>query len=39
VTVAAVEEVMLSAGLRIPTEKEEQAIAFDIYAPAPPRAK
>jgi ankyrin repeat protein len=39
VTVAAVEEVMQSAGLRIPTEKEEQATAFDIYAPAPPRAK
>jgi ankyrin repeat protein len=39
VTVAAVEEVMQSAGLRIPSEKEEQATAFDIYAPAPPRAK
>ena len=37
VTVAAVEEVMLSAGIRPPTEKEEQAKGFDIYAPAPPR--
>jgi ankyrin repeat protein len=37
VTVAAVEEVMLSAGITPPTEKEEQAKAFDIYAPAPPR--
>ena len=39
VTVAAVEETMLSAGITPPTEKEEQATAFDIYAPkpAPPR--
>jgi ankyrin repeat protein len=37
VTVAAVEEVLLSAGVTPPTEKEEQAKAFDIYAPAPPR--
>jgi hypothetical protein len=38
VTVAAVEETLLSAGIRPPTEKEEQATAFDIYArPAPPR--
>lgn len=35
VTVAAIEETMLSAGIRPPTEKEEQAKAFDIYAPAP----
>ena len=32
VTIAAVEEVMLSAGIRPPTEKEEQAEGFDIYA-------
>jgi ankyrin repeat protein len=38
VTVAAVEETLLSAGIRPPTEKEEQATAFDIYArPAPSR--
>lgn len=35
VTVAAVEETLLSAGIRPPTEKEEQATAFDIYAPKP----
>jgi uncharacterized protein len=33
VTVEAVQEVMLSAGITPPTEKEEQAKAFDIYAP------
>ncbi len=33
VTVAAIEEVMLSAGIRPPTEKEEQAKGYDIYAP------
>jgi hypothetical protein len=33
VTVDAVQEVMLSAGITPPTEKEEQAKAFDIYAP------
>ena len=32
VTITAVEEVMVSAGLRVPTEKEEQAEGFDIYA-------
>jgi uncharacterized protein len=32
VTVTAVEEVLVSAGLRVPTEKEEQAEGFDIYA-------
>ena len=32
VTIAAVEEVMLSAGIKPPTEKEEQAEGFDIYA-------
>jgi len=40
VTVDAIEEVMLSAGIRPPTEQEEKATAFDIYAPAarrPPR--
>ena len=37
VTVAAVEEVMLMAGIRPPSEKEEQATAVDIYAPQPPR--
>ena len=37
VTIAAVEEIMLSAGITPPTEKEEQAKAFDIYAPPPPR--
>jgi ankyrin repeat protein len=33
VTVEAVEKVMLSAGIIPPTEKEENAKAFDIYAP------
>jgi ankyrin repeat protein len=33
VTVEAIESVMLSAGVRPPTEKEEQAKAYDIYAP------
>jgi len=42
VTVAALEEIMLAAGITPPTEKEEQAKGFDIYAPAnirkpPPR--
>jgi ankyrin repeat protein len=39
VTMAAIEEVMLSAGVKPPSEKEEQAVAVDIYAaprPAPP---
>jgi ankyrin repeat protein len=41
VTVSALEAVMTAAGVRPPTEKEEQATGFDIYAvprPAPPRA-
>ena len=42
VTVAAVEEVLLAAGVRPPTEEEENAKAVDIYAkpaePAPPPA-
>jgi ankyrin repeat protein len=39
VTIAAVEETLLSAGITPPTEKEEQAAGFDIYArPAPQRA-
>ncbi len=33
VTVAAVEQVMLSAGITPPSEKEENAKGFDIYAP------
>jgi uncharacterized protein len=41
VTVAAVEKVMFSAGIIPPTEKEENAKGFDIYAPEnqrkPPR--
>jgi ankyrin repeat protein len=37
VTVAAIEHVMLSAGITPLTEKEEQAKGFDIYAPEPPR--
>jgi hypothetical protein len=38
VTVAAIEQVMLSAGVIPPSEKEENAKGFDIYAvPAPPR--
>ena len=35
VTMAAIEQVMLRAGVTPPTEKEEQATGFDIYAPAP----
>ncbi len=35
VTVAAVEEAMLSAGVKPPTEQEEHAAAVDIYAPQP----
>jgi len=38
VTVAAIEEVMVSAGVRPPSEKEEQATGFDIYAPVAPVA-
>ena len=34
-TIAAVQEVMLSAGVRPPSEKEEQATGFDIYATPP----
>ena len=42
VTVSAMEQVMLSAGVTPPSEKEENAKGFDIYAPAnqrtvPPR--
>jgi len=41
VTVDAIEGVMVAAGIRPPTEQEEKAKAFDIYAPAatrtPPR--
>jgi hypothetical protein len=36
-TVTAIERVMLAAGMTPPTEKEEQAKGFDIYAPKPPR--
>ncbi len=36
-TVVAVEGVMLAAGITPPTEKEEQAKGFDIYARRPPR--
>jgi uncharacterized protein len=36
-TVVAVEKVLLAAGITPPTEKEEQAKGFDIYAPKPPR--
>ena len=39
VTIAAVEKVMLSAGITPPSEKEEKAKAFDIYAPKPPAPK
>ncbi len=39
VTVAALEQVMLSAGITPPTEKEENATAFDIYAPKPAAPK
>ena len=35
VTVAAVEAIMLAAGVTPPTEEEEQAKGFDIYAPKP----
>jgi ankyrin repeat protein len=38
VTVAALEQVMLSAGVIPPTEKEENAKGFDIYAAPPARA-
>jgi ankyrin repeat protein len=39
VTVAAIEEVMLAGGVTPPTEQEEQATGFDIYAkPATNRA-
>jgi ankyrin repeat protein len=38
VTVAAIEKVMLSAGITPPSEKEENAKGFDIYAPKPPAA-
>lgn len=37
VTVAAIEGIMLTAGITPPTEKDEQATTFDIYAPVPPR--
>jgi hypothetical protein len=33
VTVEAIESVMLSAGIKPPSEKEEQAKGYDIYAP------
>jgi ankyrin repeat protein len=36
VTVAAIERLMLSAGVRVPTEQEENAKGYDIYAPKPP---
>jgi ankyrin repeat protein len=39
VTMAAIEQVMLSAGITPPTEKEEKATAFDIYAPKPAVSK
>ena len=35
-TVAAIEGLMLAAGVTPPTEKEENAVGFDIYAPKPP---
>ena len=35
VTVAAVEGLLLAAGITPPTEKEENAKGFDIYAPKP----
>lgn len=38
VTVAAIERVMLSAGVTPPSEKEEKASGFDIYAPKPAAA-
>jgi ankyrin repeat protein len=34
-TVAAVEKLLLAAGVTPPTEKEENATGFDIYAPKP----
>jgi ankyrin repeat protein len=39
VTMAAIEQVMLSAGVTPPTEKEDKATAFDIYAPKPAVSK
>jgi ankyrin repeat protein len=39
VTIEAVEKVMLSAGITPPSEKEEKATGFDIYAPKPPAPK
>ena len=36
VTVTAIEGIMLSAGIIPPTEEEEQAKGYDIYAPKPP---
>jgi uncharacterized protein len=38
VTVDAIEGIMLAAGMRPPTEQEEKATGFDIYAPKPPAA-
>ena len=38
VTVAAIEQAMLTAGITPPTEEEEAAEGFDIYAPRPPAA-
>ena len=35
VTVAAVEDLMLTEGVTPPTEEEEQAKAVDVYAPPP----
>ena len=35
-TVAAIEGLMLAAGVTPPTEKEEKAVGYDIYAPKPP---
>ena len=37
VTVEAIDTVMLAAGIRPPTEQEENAKGFDIYAPVPLR--
>jgi len=37
VTIEALEAVMTSAGVKVPTEKEEQATGFDIYAVPRPR--
>ena len=36
VTVAAIEQAMLAAGITPPTEEEEAAEGYDIYAPRPP---